>query len=54
MTDNPIPKGARMLSVRVPRQLLKRVRQRALDDDTTSQAVVIAALESYFKEKRGA
>lgn len=39
----------RMLSVRVSPQLLKKIKRRALDDDTSGQAVVIAAIETYLK-----
>lgn len=51
MADKP----EKMLSVRVPATLLKRLRQRALDDDSSNQAIACAALEEYLgKKKRGA
>jgi predicted HicB family RNase H-like nuclease len=51
----PEKKAEKMLSVRVPAELLKRLRQKALDEDSSNQAIVIAALEGHLpKKKRGA
>lgn len=41
--------GYRMLSARVSHEMLKAVNQRALDEDTSSQAVVRAAIAEYLK-----
>ena len=36
-------------TIRVPTPLWKRVRQRAIVEGTTAEALVIAALKSYLK-----
>lgn len=45
-------KGYRMLSARVAPEMLKAVNQRALDEDTTAQAIVRAAVAEYLKNRR--
>jgi hypothetical protein len=40
------------LNVDVPRELHKRAKRRALDDDTDLRSVVIAAIEAYLAKKK--
>lgn len=40
------------LVARIPRELLKRAKIRAVQDETTLQAVVASALEAWLKTPR--
>jgi len=42
-----------MTSIRLPKSLLNAAKHRAIDEETSFQEVVIAALESYLGKKGG-
>lgn len=45
-------KASRMLSARVSPQLLNKVKRRALDEETSVQAIVVAAVEDYLRKPK--
>jgi predicted DNA-binding protein len=40
-------------SIRLPKELLKRAKKYAIDNDTSLAALLIEALESYLNRKNG-
>jgi len=47
-----IVEGQIQTSIRLPKELLKRAKKHAIDNDTSLAALLIEALESYLDSKR--
>ena len=52
MTIVQIMEGQIQTSIRLPKELLKRAKRYAIDNDTSLAALLIEALEAYLNDKK--